>query len=436
MTWGNKRSDVKRRLWLGTTPKPISRWCYQLGTISLIGMTTILAIEIGRTSSSQAAILANWRFDPVNNQLEVTLQDGTTPNYFLLAQPTRIVLDLPNTQLDKVAKQQNYSGPVRQVRVSQFEKGVARIVLELSPEVVLAPGLVKLERAKPQRGKDERWLLRPLIAGQINSVAVNPVTPSTGTLPSAILPPATFGNQQPPVVSVPPLLTPDSVGLPSNTSSMLSNSQPTGNSAPEREPVISFGQPLPTTPEATAPPQSSLPSLQPGASVLPEETSTNSVTGATSSVVVPTLNSTSAAGTTNRSDELSSDDSTWTTSDQLSSQSPDILLSAGTQLSLRYAADTALSLKSGSPQKAELLLTEDMRDRTGKLLAPAGTPVIGRFETDGNGSRFIAQAITLQNRNIPLTAQSDILDGNRTTSKSATLQPGQILQIRVTEDLK
>jgi hypothetical protein len=115
--------------------------------------------------------------------------------------------------------------------------------------------------------------------------------------------------------------------------------------------------------------------------------------------------------------------------------SENILLPAGTQLSLRYAGEATLSLKADSPQQAELLLEKDVRDPTGNPIAPAGTPVIGRFETDGDGSRFIAQTITLQNRNIPLAAQSEILHGDRTTSKPASLQPGQILQIRLTEAL-
>lgn len=415
---------------------PISRWCYQMGSVSLIGMMTIIAIETGRTPSLQAAMLANWRFDPGANQLEVTLQERTTPRYFLLAQPTRIVLDLPNTQLNKVATQQNYPGAVRQVRVSQFEKNVARIVLELSPEVVLAPGLVQLQRAQAQGGKGDRWLLRPLIADQIppaqtqklpppipstlppvtintqqtTGISINPVFPSTATPPSSTLPPASFGNQQPHVVSVPPLLTPNPgtpEELPSNTSSTRSSSQPTTISEPYSKPVISFGQPLPTTPEIRATPLSSLPRLQPSAPVLPEETSTNSITATTPSVVVASDNGTSE----------------------------NILLPVGTQLSLRYTGETTLSLKADSPQQAELLLEKDVRDRTGNLIAPARTPVIGRFETDGDGSRFIAQMVALQNRNIPLVAQSEILQRDQTTSKPASLQPGQILQIRLTEAL-
>jgi hypothetical protein len=109
----------------------------------------------------------------------------------------------------------------------------------------------------------------------------------------------------------------------------------------------------------------------------------------------------------------------------------DILLPAGTQLSLRYAGNS-LTLKAGSPQQAELLLRSDLRSPTGNLIAPAGTPVIGRFETNDNGSRFITQAIALSGRNIPFAAKSDILDR---TASTTILKPEQILQIRLTENL-
>lgn len=375
------------------SPTPIFLWRYQVATLSLIGMTTMFALKAG-SIPAPATVLAEWRYDPAANQLEVTLQEQTTPQYFVLAQPPRIVLDLPNTLVGKVVTQQNYSGAVRKVRVSQFQPEVTRIVLELSPEVVLAVGQMQLQRAPSEKG--DRWLLRsgittqntsnppstvPLVNGGSQQVVVTNV-PSKATLPPAI-------------VSVPPLA-PINPGV-----------SPAGE--PYSKPVIEFGQPLPMTPDTTTPFQ--LPVLQPGAP-LPEVTSTT--TTATSPVVVPSLNSTSTVETSTAN-----------------SQSPDILLPAGTQLSLRYAGDS-LTLIAGSPQQAELMLRSDLRSPTGNLIAPAGTPVIGRFETDDNGSRFIANAIALQGRNITFAAKSDILDR---TASTTILKPEQILQIRLTENL-
>ena len=246
-----------------------------------MGFMTIVAVE--STTPAQAALLADWRFDTATNQLQVTLQDRATPRYFFLDQPTRIVLDLPNTKLGKVTTQQNYSGAVRRVRVSQFQENVTRIVMELSPEVVLAPERVQLQRVQPQLSRGERWLLRPGIARQstpaqtqkppilpgtlpsatlgtqqpavisvptLEQSAVNPVTSSITPI-STTLPPATFGSQQPAVVSVPPLR-PQGVAVRksgSSTASALSSQPMARLSEPYRAPVIEFGQPLPTTPE-------------------------------------------------------------------------------------------------------------------------------------------------------------------------------------------
>ncbi|MCY7272627.1 MAG: AMIN domain-containing protein, partial [Phormidesmis sp. CAN_BIN44] len=165
------------------------------------------------------------------------------------------------------------------------------------------------------------------------------------------------------------------------------------------------------------------------------------------------------------------------------SQSPGLmsynsaLLPAGTVLSLRYPGTQVLPLSSESRQEV-LLLQSDLRDRSGRLIASEGTEVLGKFEMSGGGSRFIAQAILLRGQNVTIAAQSDVLGGARkvsnnrlirnsgigalagavlgglaggnviggaaagaavtyaTAPKSATIQPGQILEVRLTEDLK
>ncbi len=107
------------------------------------------------------------------------------PRYFLMAQPARIVLDLPDTQVGDVKMQESYGGAVRQVRVSQFQPGMTRIVMELSPDVTLAPAQAKLEKVKGQPGGD-RWVLRPLIAmTTLNTSALNTSALNTSSSSSA-----------------------------------------------------------------------------------------------------------------------------------------------------------------------------------------------------------------------------------------------------------
>lgn len=195
------------------------RWaCLVLGTVgaATIAVDTLL-------TPAQAAALTHWAFDPATVQLEVTVAEGTQPRYFLMAQPARIVLDLPNTQVGAVTAQQTYAGAIRQVRVSQFQPGVARIVLELSPEATLAPGQVKLE--KVASGGRDRWVLRPLVANAAIATRANPSLQSALTAvpqplqsdPAAATeppPPAVpLAAAQPPTPDQPPATAPTAGGL-------------------------------------------------------------------------------------------------------------------------------------------------------------------------------------------------------------------------------
>ena len=417
----------------------------RLKTLSLVGAIAILGIGALELKAI-AARLTNWRFDPTLNQLEITLDEGTTPRYFLLAQPPRIVLDLPNTQVGMVETQQSYSGSIRQIRVSQFEAGVTRIVLDLAPEVVLAPEQVQL-----QVESGNRWILRPLIAGVL---APEAVAPTRGRV-SPSLPPAIFpGNQKLGVVSVPPLnnsstltnlATPTVPPARISTNNQVSVSVPPLSGAiaaappvPVRESqsssvtrVVEFGQPLPMEENPTqalarrtrvAP---ALPSLEAGASMpmptLAAPTAPVPPTAASPTVVVPPL---SAAATVVPAP--SSSKSAPIQAPNVASLNPDVLLPSGTPLSLRYPGDKVLTLRDGVSRQEVLLLEEEIRDRTGKLIAPVGTQVIGRFEIDRRGTRFITQAISLGGRNFPLLAQSDSLDGNRQVSQNRVVRNSAI----------
>ncbi|MEP0768206.1 AMIN domain-containing protein [Coleofasciculus sp. FACHB-SPT36] len=414
----------------------------RLKTLSLVGAIAIMGS--GMELKAIAARLTNWRFDPALNQLEITLDEGTTPRYFLLAQPSRIVLDLPNTQVGTVETQQSYSGPIRQIRVSQFEAGITRIVLDLAPEVVLSPQQVQLQ-VEP----GNRWVLRPLIADVLAPEAVPPSR--SGVSPS--LPPPIFPEKPTPgVVSVPSLnnsSTLPNLATPTVPSGRIATNNPvlvsvpalsgaiaTAPPLPVRQPqsssatrVVEFGQPLPM---AENPPQvparrtrvAPVPSLEAGASVpmsIPA-TSTTAAPRTTASpmVVVPPLPKT-ATVVPDPSSSISAPIQAPT-----ASLNPDVLLPSGTPLSLRYPGDKVLTLRDGVSRQEVLLLEEEIRDRTGKLIAPVGTQVIGRFEIDRRGSRFITQAISLGGRNFPLLAQSDSLDGNRQVSQNRVVRNSAI----------
>jgi AMIN domain-containing protein len=295
----------------------------QLFAASLFGLYTVIAMQtassaakpISKKSSSQnhqtvklpngknnaepIARLDDWRFYPEALQLEITLSAGTTPNYFYLSQPPRIVVDLPKTKLGYVPTNQNYSGAIKGIRVSQLKAGVTRIVLDLAVGTFVDPNQIQLQPVSRQN--PTRWVLRPfnynygrssiqpglqpspnnlpsnpnnyypqptnnlpstpnysqpsisptnylqfpstlpVTTNQQPLVTVPPLTPSNSLqLPSSVLPPASFPNQPSNINSTLPVTNPN---FPSPTVPTINNDYSTLNQ-PKIE-VIEFGQPLP-----------------------------------------------------------------------------------------------------------------------------------------------------------------------------------------------
>ncbi|GAB4238238.1 MAG: hypothetical protein Kow00121_65190 [Elainellaceae cyanobacterium] len=192
-------------------------------TASLIGITTAAALV--QLAPAQAAVLSNWEFDPTSQELEMVVPGGTTPRYFLAAEPARIVVDLPNTEIGTVALQQTYGGAVREIRIAQFEPGVTRIVLELAPGTILAPQQVELRQvgaaATSEGQPGDRWVLRPLLATDA-PVPIASATPAEPTV-SATAPEATNASAAPDVL---PPLEPGALEIPVE----LSSSEPTSAS--------------------------------------------------------------------------------------------------------------------------------------------------------------------------------------------------------------
>jgi hypothetical protein len=228
------------------------------------------------TLAAPVARLDDWRFYPDAMQLEFTLSAGITPHYFYLPQPPRIVVDLPDTKLGHVPTQQNYSGAIQTIRISQLNAGVTRIVLDLAPGNFSDPNQVQLQPLSRQN--PTRWVLRPLIRGYSNSLQPTsypqpptkvplspynyPQTPNNyPQLPNSLSPTNTIPQQ--PFVTVPPLNPNNQSQLPPPSfPNQLSNfNSPAAIASPNfpvpvvpnypsplpSTKVIEFGQPLPQT---------------------------------------------------------------------------------------------------------------------------------------------------------------------------------------------
>ncbi|MDJ0704264.1 MAG: N-acetylmuramoyl-L-alanine amidase [Leptolyngbyaceae cyanobacterium MO_188.B28] len=93
---------------------------------------------------AEAARLQFWRFDAEQNQLVFTTDTRVQPRAQLLLNPTRIIIDLPETSLDQATVNESVGGAVREIRVGQFDDQTTRLVIELNPGYVLDPQQIEV----------------------------------------------------------------------------------------------------------------------------------------------------------------------------------------------------------------------------------------------------------------------------------------------------
>ncbi len=95
------------------------------------------------SSPTLAAKLESWRFDANQNSLEITTTGAVQPQAQLIFNPTRLVIDLPETTFGRPQLTQQVGGAITSIRVGQFDEQTTRIVVELSSGYTLDPKQVK-----------------------------------------------------------------------------------------------------------------------------------------------------------------------------------------------------------------------------------------------------------------------------------------------------
>ncbi len=226
------------------------QWCKQLLPISLFSLSGILTLQTITSAIPLNAQLQDWRFSPENALLEFTLSNATQPKYFYLSQPPRLVVDLPSTKLGYVPTQQNYSGAIQRIRLSQLNANVTRIVMDLTPGTTFNSNQVQLQPASPNN--PTRWVLRPFLTNYTNTPPIYPPQPT----------------------NLPPIYSPQQPNYPPQQPSYL----PQQPNYPPQQPIYS---PQPTTlppfgsnntqtsPNVSVPPLTPNSPLQAGGSMLP-----------------------------------------------------------------------------------------------------------------------------------------------------------------------
>jgi AMIN domain len=159
---------VKQQVIMKHNPVAVRRWaarrwalqqCMLSGAIGALG--TIVA-----TNAAQAAPLEEFSYDPQSAQLSFVLPDGVTPRSFIMAQPARIVVDIPDTQIGDLPLEQSLAGAVKRVELTQVQPQLARVILEMSPQAVFARGQTNLQNVGDAAPNKDRWVLKLLLANR------------------------------------------------------------------------------------------------------------------------------------------------------------------------------------------------------------------------------------------------------------------------------
>ena len=98
---------------------------------------------------ANAAQLLFWRFEAAQNRLTFTTDSNVQPQAQLIANPTRLVIDLPGIRLNRPTVNQNVGGAIASIRIGQFDNQTTRMVVELAPGYTLDPQAVKIRGETP-----------------------------------------------------------------------------------------------------------------------------------------------------------------------------------------------------------------------------------------------------------------------------------------------
>ncbi len=396
-------------------PKNLSKLKFIFKFISLVGT---LAINFSLARPVFAAFLTNWFFDPDNNQLQFTLPPGTTPSYSVERKPGRLVVYIPDTEVSVNVTELYPAGLVRRVSLSQEQPTQAKVIIDFAPEVAISTKQVKLEKVRAQ---ENSWQLRLLVSeGEISQLAEEPIilaqefvdrateTTEVANYESTVeednqasTPPKqsrvgfleTDPKQESPLPNPPPSADPSIPFLviptdkPDSVRSPLIESF--GNQQPATEPY-QIGEPLKL--QARTSEETFVPSPpEPSTIERPKYSTTESVDVVPFGEPLPGLSG-------QKQSRVIEDNSS-------------ILIEEGEVIALVYPSDD-VQLPRDIEQQEVLLLEEAIADKSGRIIVPAKTPVVGGFDTTYHGSKFTARAIYINGRFIPFTAESELLRGH------------------------
>lgn len=108
-------------------------------------LPSVVSLAMVSQLPATAADMVSWQFNAVENRIDFNTSDGVKPESKILANPSRLIIDLPDTKLQQPTSSQLLSNGFRSLRVGQVEPDRVRMVLELDPSYGLDPQQILIQ---------------------------------------------------------------------------------------------------------------------------------------------------------------------------------------------------------------------------------------------------------------------------------------------------
>lgn len=108
-------------------------------------LPSIVSVAMVSPLPATASEILSWQFNAIENKIDFSTSAAVKPEAQILANPSRLIVDLPDTRLKQPTSSQTLSNGIRSLRVGQVEVDRARMVLELDPDYAIDPQQILIQ---------------------------------------------------------------------------------------------------------------------------------------------------------------------------------------------------------------------------------------------------------------------------------------------------
>ncbi|WP_310486735.1 N-acetylmuramoyl-L-alanine amidase [Chamaesiphon sp. VAR_69_metabat_338] len=123
-----------------------------------------------------ASEIVSWQYNATENRIDFSTNSAVKPEAQMLANPSRLIVDLPDTRLNQPTSSQLLSNGIKSLRVGQVDPERTRMVLELDPGYSIDPQQVLIQASTSKQWSVQLPTPQPLKSfsrgAPVGSVAV------------------------------------------------------------------------------------------------------------------------------------------------------------------------------------------------------------------------------------------------------------------------